>query len=219
MRFTKMQGIGNDYVYVNCLEESVPDPPETARRISDRHFGVGSDGLILIRPCETADFEMEMYNADGSRSGMCGNGMRCVAKYVYDFGLTDKTALVIASGGRNYPVELFLDGGKAARVKVDMGRPGLRPEEIPVKLPGENVIRVPVTVGGKEYRMTCVSMGNPHCVVSVEDPDSLDLQKIGPDFENLPLFPERVNTEFIRVLNDHTVRMRVWERGAGETLA
>ena len=219
MKFTKMQGIGNDYVYVNCFQETVEDPAKTARIVSDRHFGVGSDGLILIKPSEKADFEMDMYNADGSRGAMCGNGIRCVAKYVYDYGLTDQTRITVDTASGVKTLELQVENGKAVRVKVDMGAPILEPERIPVKSEKERVMDAPVSVGGAEYRMTCVSMGNPHCVVPVEDVDGLEIEKIGPLFENHPMFPDRVNTEFIRVLDRNTVQMRVWERGAGETWA
>lgn len=219
MKFTKMQGIGNDYVYVNCFQETVEDPAKTARIVSDRHFGVGSDGLILIKPSEKADFEMDMYNADGSRGAMCGNGIRCVAKYVYDYGLTDQTRITVDTASGVKTLELQVENGKAVRVKVDMGAPILEPERIPVKSEKELVMDEPVSVGGAEYRMTCVSMGNPHCVVPVEDVDGLEIEKIGPLFENHPMFPDRVNTEFIRVLDRNTVQMRVWERGAGETWA
>lgn len=219
MKFTKMQGIGNDYVYVNCFQETVEDPAKTARIVSDRHFGVGSDGLILIKPSEKADFEMDMYNADGSRGAMCGNGIRCVAKYVYDYGLTDQTRITVDTASGVKTLELQVENGKAVRVKVDMGAPILEPERIPVKSEKERVVNEPVSVGGAEYRMTCVSMGNPHCVVPVEDVDGLEIEKIGPLFENHPMFPDRVNTEFIRVLDRNTVQMRVWERGAGETWA
>ena len=219
MKFTKMQGIGNDYVYVNCFQETVEDPAKIARIVSDRHFGVGSDGLILIKPSEKADFEMEMYNADGSRGAMCGNGIRCVAKYVYDYGLTDQTRITVDTASGVKTLELQVENGKAVRVKVDMGAPILEPERIPVKSEKERVMDEPVSVGGAEYRMTCVSMGNPHCVVPVEDVDGLEIEKIGPLFENHPMFPDRVNTEFIRVLDRNTVQMRVWERGAGETWA
>lgn len=219
MKFTKMQGIGNDYVYVNCFQETVEDPAKTARIVSDRHFGVGSDGLILIKPSEKADFEMDMYNADGSRGAMCGNGIRCVAKYVYDYGLTDQTRITVDTASGVKTLELQVENGKAVRVKVDMGAPILEPERIPVKSEKERVMDEPVSVGGAEYRMTCVSMGNPHCVVPVEDVDGLEIEKIGPLFENHPMFPDRVNTEFIRVLDRNTVQMRVWERGAGETWA
>lgn len=220
MRFTKMQGLGNDYVYVNCFEEKIDNPPELARRISDRHFGVGSDGLIMINPSDKADFEMEMYNADGSRGEMCGNGIRCVAKYVYDYGLTDKTDISVETlGGIKY-LELTVEDGKVKTVKVDMGKPELEPQKIPVKADGGKAVDEPIRVGGEEYRMTCVSMGNPHAVVFVGcDVKDFPLEEIGPKFENHERFPNRVNTEFVRVIDRHTAEMRVWERGSGETLA
>lgn len=220
MKFTKMQGLGNDYVYVNCLKEKIADPPELARKISDRHFGVGSDGLIMINPSDKADFEMEMYNADGSRAEMCGNGIRCVAKYVYDYGLTDKTYISVQTlAGIKY-LDLTVENGKVSLVKVDMGQPILEPEKIPVAVKGSQVVDEPLLVDGKEYRMTCVSMGNPHAVIFVdEDVKNLPLEKIGPSFENHICFPKRVNTEFVRVIDRHTAEMRVWERGSGETLA
>lgn len=220
MKFTKMQGLGNDYVYVNCLEEKIADPPALAKKISDRHFGVGSDGLIMINPSDRADFEMEMYNADGSRAEMCGNGIRCVGKYVYDYGLTDKTHISIETlAGIKY-LELTVENGKVSLVKVDMGRPVLDPEKIPVRAKGSQAVDEPLLVDGKEYRMTCVSMGNPHAVIFVDqDVKNFPLEEIGPSFENHERFPKRINTEFVRVLDRRTVEMRVWERGSGETLA
>lgn len=220
MRFTKMQGLGNDYVYVNCFKEKIDNPPELARRISDRHFGVGSDGLIMINPSDKADFEMEMYNADGSRGEMCGNGIRCVAKYVYDYGLTDKTSISVETlGGIKY-LDLTVQDGKVKLVKVNMGRPELAPSKVPVAAEGDRAVDEPITVDGKEYRMTCVSMGNPHAVIFTDrDIRELPLEEIGPKFENHERFPKRVNTEFVRVLDRSTAEMRVWERGSGETLA
>ncbi len=220
MKFTKMQGIGNDYVYVNCLRETIENPSELAKKISDRHFGVGSDGLIMINPSDKADFEMEMYNADGSRGEMCGNGIRCVAKYVYDYGLTDKTSISVETlAGIKY-LDLTVEDGKVVLVKVDMGKPMLRPEEVPVVSEKEEVIDEPITVDGQEYRMTCVSMGNPHAVVFIDqDVKEFPLETVGVKFENHERFPKRVNTEFVNVLDRHTAQMRVWERGSGETLA
>lgn len=220
MKFTKMQGLGNDYVYVNCFREKIKNPSELARKISDRHFGVGSDGLIMIHPSDKADFEMEMYNADGSRGEMCGNGIRCVAKYVYDYGLTDKTNISVETlGGIKY-LDLTVERGKVRQVKVDMGRPELEPAKIPVAAKGERAVDEPILVDGREYRMTCVSMGNPHAVVFVEDDvRRLPLEEIGPQFEKHDRFPNRVNTEFVRVIDRRTAEMRVWERGSGETLA
>lgn len=218
MRFTKMQGLGNDYVYVNCMEEKVENPSEAAKRVSDRHFGIGSDGLILICPSEKADFEMAMYNADGSRSEMCGNGIRCVAKYVYDYGLTDKTSISVETlGGIKY-LDLTVEDGKVSLVRVDMGRPELRADQIPIIGEAE-VIDEPIVVDGMEYRITGVSMGNPHAVVFLEDLEGLDIEKIGPKFENHERFPKRINTEFVRVIDRGMIEMRVWERGSGETLA
>ena len=220
MKFTKMQGIGNDYVYVNCLQETIENPSELAKKISDRHYGVGSDGLIMINPSDKADFEMEMYNADGSRGEMCGNGIRCVAKYVYDYGLTDKTSISVETlAGIKY-LDLTVEDGKVVLVKVDMGKPMLRPEEVPVVSEKEEVIDEPITVDGQEYRMTCVSMGNPHAVVFIDqDVKEFPLETVGVKFENHERFPKRVNTEFVNVLDRHTAQMRVWERGLGETLA
>ena len=220
MKFTKMQGIGDDYVYVNCLQETIENPSELAKKISDRHYGVGSDGLIMINPSDKADFEMEMYNADGSRGEMCGNGIRCVAKYVYDYGLTDKTSISVETlAGIKY-LDLTVEDGKVVLVKVDMGKPMLRPEEVPVVSEKEEVIDEPITVDGQEYRMTCVSMGNPHAVVFIDqDVKEFPLETVGVKFENHERFPKRVNTEFVNVLDRHTAQMRVWERGSGETLA
>ena len=220
MKFTKMQGLGNDYVYVNCFKEKIDNPPELARRISDRHFGVGSDGLIMINPSDKADFEMEMYNADGSRGEMCGNGIRCVAKYVYDYGLTDKKHISVETlGGIKY-LDLTVEEGKVKMVKVDMGKPELEPLKIPVKASGDKAVDEPILVGGNEYRMTCVSMGNPHAVIFIGcDVREFPLEEIGPKFENHERFPNRVNTEFVRVIDRRTAEMRVWERGSGETLA
>lgn len=221
MRFTKMHGIGNDYVYINCFEENVPEDArgELARKLADRHFGVGGDGLIFICPSDRADFCMDMYNLDGSAGGMCGNGIRCVGKYVYDRGLTDKVAFTVESGGEIKRLSLSVENGTVQSVTVDMGAPILKPADIPVQAEGTDFIARPIEVFGKRYEGTCVSMGNPHCVVFVDNVDSLDLPHIGPAFEHHPLFPERVNTEFIQVLDRHTLKMRVWERGSGETLA
>ena len=220
MKFTKMHGIGNDYVYVNCLKEKVEDPAEAARFVSDRHFGIGSDGLILIKPSEVADFQMDMYNADGSRSEMCGNGVRCVAKYVYDYGLTDKTEVDIETGAGIKHIVLTIKDGKVEKARVDMGDPIIKPELVPVKGEGDKLVNEPILVDGQQYRMTCVSMGNPHAVVFLdEDVKELDIEKIGPKFENHERFPKRTNTEFMNVLDRHTMNMRVWERGSGETLA
>lgn len=224
MKFTKMHGLGNDYVYINCLQESVSDPAALSRKLSDRHFGVGGDGVILICPSEKADFTMDMYNADGSRGAMCGNGIRCVGKYVYDHGMTDKTSLKIETLSGIHDLELTVEDGAVSRVQVDMGEPVFEPGKIPVQLPDQDggmqqVVAYPIQVLGKMYRMTCVSMGNPHAVVPVEDPLLMNIEKIGPIFEHLSVFPDRVNTEFIKVQDRRNVLMRVWERGSGETLA
>lgn len=219
MKFTKMQGLGNDYVYVNCFKETIENPPEMAKKVSNRNFGIGSDGLIMINPSDVADFEMEMYNADGSRSEMCGNGIRCVGKYVYDYGLTEKEHISVETlAGIKY-LDLTVEDGKVKLVKVDMGSPELVPENIPIVADGDSVIDEPINVNGTEYRMTGVSMGNPHAVVYVEDVKGLDIETIGPAFENHERFPNRVNTEFVKVLDRNTVEMRVWERGSGETMA
>ena len=219
MKFTKMQGLGNDYVYVNCFKETIENPPEMAKKVSNRNFGIGSDGLIMINPSDVADFEMEMYNADGSRSEMCGNGIRCVGKCVYDYGLTEKEHISVETlAGIKY-LDLTVEDGKVKLVKVDMGSPELVPENIPIVADGNRVIDEPINVNGTEYRMTGVSMGNPHAVVYVEDVKGLDIETIGPAFENHERFPNRVNTEFVKVLDRNTVEMRVWERGSGETMA
>ena len=219
MKFTKMQGIGNDYVYVNCFEETVIDPSAVAKYVSDRHFGIGSDGLILIKPSEEADCEMDMYNMDGSQGAMCGNGIRCVAKYVYDNGIVNKTSLTIATKSGIKYVDLAVRDGKVSMVKVNMGSPVLTARLIPVVSEKEEVIDAPIEIDGIPYRFTGVSMGNPHAVVYVEDLDNLEIEKIGPLFENHIVFPDRVNTEFVKVIDRRTLSMRVWERGSGETLA
>ena len=219
MKFTKMHGIGNDYIYVNCFQENVKNPSEAARRLSDRHFGVGGDGLILIWPSQKADFKMEMYNADGSLGAMCGNGIRCVGKYVYDYGLTDQTQISVETESGIKFLNLTAEKGKVIEAEVDMGEPVLTPQRIPVSLKGDAVINQELCLNGKNYRITCVSMGNPHCVVPVEDVQGLEIEKTGPLFEHHSLFPDRVNTEFIRVLDRKNIQMRVWERGSGETLA
>lgn len=219
MKFTKMQGLGNDYVYVNCFEEKIENPSELAVKVSDRHFGIGSDGLILIRPSEVADFRMTMFNADGSESEMCGNGIRCVGKYVYDYGLTDKTEVSVETlAGIKY-LKFIIKDGKVDMVTVNMGEPILKPELVPVVGEGDAVIDSPIEVAGKEYKMTCVSMGNPHSVVFVDDVDNFPLHEVGPLFEHHKAFPRRVNAEFCQVIDRTHAKMRVWERGTGETLA
>ena len=219
MKFTKMHGCGNDYVYINCLEDKADDPAELARRVSDRHFGIGSDGLILICPSDRAGVRMRMFNADGSEGEMCGNGIRCVAKYVYDHHIVEKTGLSVETGAGIKQLYLFTEQGKVVQVRVDMGEPVLAAAQIPVVSDKAEVIGVPVEVGGKTWEMTCVSMGNPHAVVFVPDTAGLDLISYGPLFEHHEMFPKRVNTEFVQVLSREEINMRVWERGSGETLA
>lgn len=219
MKFSKMHGIGNDYIYINCFEETVADPEKVSVIVSDRHKGIGSDGLVLIMPSDKADFRMRIFNADGSEAMMCGNATRCIGKYVYDMGLTDKTDLTLETNSGIKYLKLFLKDNKVSLVQVDMGKAILIPSEIPVKSNLERFINQPVEVAGKVWNMTCVSMGNPHTVIFMDGIDSLDLEKIGPDFENHEIFPSRVNTEFCEVIDDHTLKMRVWERGSGETFA
>ena len=219
MKFTKMQGIGNDYVYVNCFEETVKDPAAVARYVSDRHFGIGSDGLILIKPSDIADCEMDMYNLDGSQGAMCGNGIRCVAKYVYDYGIVKKENISVSTKSGIKYLDLTVRNGKVALVRVNMGSPVLTASQIPVVSSTEEMINAPLKVNGETYYITAVSMGNPHAIVYLTDVDHLDIGEIGPYFENHMAFPDRVNTEFVEVLDDHTLKMRVWERGSGETLA
>ncbi len=215
-----MQGIGNDYIYVNCFEEGVPDDPAAlSRRLSDRHFGVGSDGLILIRPTENGDAMMDLYNADGSRAMMCGNGIRCVGRYVYERGIAKKETLRIDTLSGVKTLRLDVQDGAVRSIEVDMGAPILEPARIPVLLPGERAVAVPAEIGGERFSVTCVSMGNPHCVLFVDDADALELPAIGPKFERNPLFPEGVNTEFVEVISRGELKMRVWERGSGETWA
>ena len=233
MHFTKMQGIGNDYVYVDCTRETVKDPSALAVRVSDRHFGIGSDGLILIRQSEIADFAMEMYNADGSLGKMCGNGIRCVGKYVYDHGLTDKTEIVIETGAGLRHLTLFPEKGKVRSVRVDMGPAIFAASEIPVNPDyfanaaeddgtAEEVFFADFEVGGRKWLVFCISMGNPHCVTFLDNTAAVEafpLEEVGPLFEKHPAFPESVNTEFAAIEDIHTIRMRVWERGSGETWA
>jgi len=219
MKFTKMHGCGNDYVYVNLFEEQLDNPAEVSIKVSDRHFGIGSDGLITIGPSDKADFRMHIYNADGSEAEMCGNGIRCVAKYVYDHKLTDKTEITVETGAGVLTLILYLENGKVQQVRVDMGEPILTPAEIPVVSQNDKVIDEPIEVGGKTWNMTCVSMGNPHAVVFVDDTASFPLEKYGPLFENHERFPKRTNTEFVQVISRTEANMRVWERGSAETWA
>lgn len=220
MKFTKMHGIGNDYVYVNCFEETVENPERVSELISDRHFGIGSDGLVLIMPSDKADFRMRMFNADGSEGMMCGNATRCIGKYVYDNGMTDKTEITLETKSGIKKLKLFPENGKVKTVLVDMGKAIIKPAEIPVLADGEDFISRKIEVNGNEETVTCVSMGNPHCVIFTDkNVDDFELEKIGPSYENHPLFPERINTEFANVIDGNTVKMRVWERGSGETWA
>ena len=219
MKFTKMQGIGNDYVYVNCFEEKVENPSAVSEFVSDRHFGIGSDGLVLIMKSDCADFRMRMFNADGSEAEMCGNATRCVGKYVYDNGLTDKTDITLETKAGIKYLKLFTENGRVTRVTVNMGEPILTPQLIPVDYTGEEFINRVINVDGAEYAITCVSMGNPHAVVYMDDIENLDIETLGPKFELHQIFPKRTNTEFVKVIDKNTVEMRVWERGAGETLA
>jgi len=225
LKFTKMHGLGNDYVYVDCTRE-VPagfmeNLPEIARRVSHRHFGVGSDGLVLILPSRVADFRMRMFNADGSEAEMCGNAIRCVGKYLYDYGLTAKTSLTIETLAGVKELELVVnpDRNQVKLVRVDMGEPVLEPRRIPVAAEGQALVDVPVPLEGETYRITAVSMGNPHAVIFVEDVAAFPVGQVGPRLEHHPLFPNRVNVEFVQVLGDGNLKMRVWERGAGETMA
>lgn len=219
MKFTKMQGCGNDYVYVNGFSQKIENKKEFVIKASDRHFGIGSDGVIFINPSKIADFEMEMYNADGSRAEMCGNGIRCVGKYVYDYGLTDKTQITVESFGKIKYLDMTVEQGKVKKIRVNMGKPELNAVRIPVISTMEQSIDEEIIVDGKSYRMTNVSMGNPHTVVFLDDVEGLDIEKVGPHFENHACFPNRTNTEFVKVIDKNHVEMRVWERGSGETLA
>ena len=221
MKFTKMHGCGNDYIYVDGSREKIPaeKKPELVKKLSDRHFGIGGDGVIFINPSNEADFEMEMYNMDGSRGEMCGNGIRCVAKFVYDKGLTDKNKISVISCGKIKYLDLIVEEGKVSTVKVNMGAAVLKAVDIPVISDQEQVISERIEVENNIYEMTCVSMGNPHAVIFVEDVSDFPIEKIGPLFEKHVRFPNYINTEFVKVLDDKTVEMRVWERGTGETLA
>ena len=219
-KFTKMHGAGNDYIYVNCFEEKVTDINATAKAVSDRHFGIGSDGLVLICPSDKADFRMDMYNSDGSQAEMCGNATRCVGKYVHDRGLTDKTEITLETLAGIKILKFNLnDNGEVETVRVNMGEPELVPKNIPIDSELDRFIQEDVEVDGKTYKVTGVSMGNPHAVTFIDDTDNLEIEKIGPKFENHPMFPKRINTEFAQIVDDKTIKMRVWERGAGETLA
>lgn len=219
MKFTKMQGLGNDYIYVNCFKEQIANPNEVSKFVSDRHFGIGSDGLVLICPSETADFRMRMFNSDGSESEMCGNAIRCVGKYVYDNKMTEKNIVTIETLAGIKVLDLRIKNGLVEQVRVDMGEPILKSELIPVKLPTEKVLKAPVEVLDQTFYVTAVSMGNPHAVSYIDDVDSFDLHRYGPVMEKNELYPRRINSEFVQVIDKKTLKMRVWERGAGETLA
>ena len=219
MRFTKMQGCGNDYIYINCFEEKVENPEKLAIAMSERHFGVGSDGLVLIMPSETGDFRMRMFNLDGSEGKMCGNASRCVGKYVYERGLTDKTLVALETlGGMKY-LDLYVEDGIVKSVTVDMGEPILEAAQIPVVSDKEQVIAETVQLLDKEFDFTCVSMGNPHAVAFIDNVKDFPLETYGKVSESHPMYPEQVNTEFVEVINEGYVKMRVWERGSGETWA
>ena len=222
LHFTKMHGIGNDYIYFNCFETEIENPEELAIRLSDRHFSVGGDGIVLILPPdepEKADAKMRMFNADGSEGNMCGNAIRCVGKFLFDHGLVSKTTILVETKSGTKRLTLSVENGEVAAVRVNMGKAELAPEKIPVTLTGDKIVGFETTVGGEVHKITCVSMGNPHNVIFTDDPYGLDLEKIGPGFENDPLFPERVNTEFVRLTGKNELTMRVWERGSGETWA
>lgn len=219
LKFTKMHGTGNDYVYVNCFEQKIDNPNELAIKVSDRHFGIGSDGLILICPSEVADVRMAMYNADGSEGMMCGNGIRCVAKYSYEHGLVDSDKITVETKSGIKTLDLTVENGEVTYVAVDMGMAILKPREIPVDDDGDDFVKRKIDVDGKEYEITCVSMGNPHAVIFTKDIDNINLEKIGPLFEHHKLFPEQINTEFVEVTDSHNIKMRVWERGSGETMS
>lgn len=219
MKFTKMQGLGNDYVYVNCFKENVNDTSAAAKFVSNRHFGVGSDGLVLIMPSDKADFRMRMFNPDGSEAEMCGNAIRCVGKYVYDNNLTDKTTVEIETLAGVKVLDMTLKNGEVSLIKVDMGQPELKPYKIPVKSSKELFVSEPLILDGKTWEVTCVSMGNPHAVTFVANVDEFPIEQIGPKMENHSFFPERINAEFVQIIDKKNLKMRVWERGAGETLA
>jgi diaminopimelate epimerase len=219
MQFTKMHGLGNDYILVNCFAETVADPAPLARAISDRHRGVGSDGLILVCPSQVADVRMEMYNADGSRAQMCGNGIRCVAKFAYERGLTGEDSLLVETDAGVRQTRLQIEAGSVHRVRVDMGRPSLHPGDLPCTVDVERIVDHTIEIGGSSYQVTCVSMGNPHVVVFVDDVEAIDLAIIGPGFEHAPVFPERINAHFVHVERPDRVAMLTWERGSGATQA
>lgn len=219
MEFTKMHGIGNDYIYFNCMEKEIENPEELSIKLSDRHFGVGGDGIVMILPSKVADFRMRMFNADGSEGKMCGNASRCIGKYVYEKGLTDKNVVTLETLGGIKKLNMTVVDKKVTEVEVNMGEAILNPKDIPVNINKEKIVNEKITVDNKEFNVTCVSMGNPHCIVYMDNIDDLEIEKIGPKFENHELFPERINTEFLEVIDRNTIKMRVWERGSGETYA
>ncbi len=219
IHFHKMEGLGNDYVYVDCTKKEIADPEKVSIAVSDRHFGIGADGLILICPSQTSDFRMKMYNADGSEGNMCGNGIRCVGKFIYDLGLSNKEILKIETKAGEKVLELNVKNNKVETVRVDMGEPILEAAKIPVLAQTKEVIRQEINIAGEKLEMTCVSMGNPHAVIFVKEITDHLVLGIGPQIEKNPLFPSRVNTEFVEVLGRKELKMRVWERGSGETLA
>lgn len=219
LEFTKMQGCGNDYIYINCFEREINCPESLSIALSDRHFGIGGDGIVLILRSDVADAKMRMFNLDGSEGKMCGNAIRCIAKYIYDNKMARKNELKIETLSGIKTIQINTQNGLVSSARVDMGRAELEPSKIPVNLPGKQVVNAPLNIEGKTYNITCVSMGNPHAVVFCDEVDSLTLTQIGPLFENNGIFPERVNTEFVKVIDKNTLKMRVWERGSGETLA
>lgn len=220
-KFTKMQGCGNDYIYFNCFDQNINNPEGLSVRLSDRHFGIGGDGVILVCPSDVADAKMRMFNLDGSEGKMCGNGIRCVGKFLYDHNIVDqnKETVTVETLSGIKTLKVYKQDNEVKRLRVDMGKAELNSAKIPVAIDKERVINEPVIIDGQQFNITCVSMGNPHCVVFINDVEGLDIEKIGPKFEHDKLFPERVNTEFVRVINENTIKMRVWERGSGETWA
>ncbi|MDD2371548.1 MAG: diaminopimelate epimerase [Firmicutes bacterium] len=219
MKFTKMHGLGNDYIYINGFEEQIDNPGDLSIKISDRHFGIGSDGIVLILPSQTCDFRMRMFNNDGSEAEMCGNASRCVAKYVYDFGLTKKEEITLETLAGVKVLKMQVVEGKVDRVTVNMGQPILNTKDIPAVFPKDRVVDEAIEVEGEEYRITCVSMGNPHAITFIDDVENFDVHGIGLKIENHKMFPRRINTEFAQIVDRNTIKMRVWERGSGETLA
>lgn len=219
LKFTKMHGCGNDYIFINCFDQEINDPEKLAVILSDRHFGIGGDGLVLICSSRIADAKMKMFNMDGSEGRMCGNAIRCTAKYIYDNGYCRKKKIKIETLSGIKAIEVYTENGYVISARVDMGRAELKPEKIPVALPGDRIVDFPIDIKGTTYRITCISMGNPHAVVFLDDIDNMSLAEVGPYFEYNELFPERVNTEFVQLIDSETLKMRVWERGSGETLA